>query len=143
MADLLLELRRLREEAGLSQDALAERLGVTREHVSRIERSKTQTNVDKAAQWAEACGYDLMLVPRERPGARALLAELEHSTEEERAVLIRLSRLFPRLDERSRQIAIRYIEMLDEMQLEDDRRDVEGRRPPDRGPVDGVRRNLR
>ncbi len=124
MQELLLELRRIREEAGLSQDAVAERLGVTREHVSRVERAKTQTNVDKAQQWADVCGFDLMLVPRDRPSARVVAAELEHATPEERGVLLRLSRLLPRLDDRSRQIAIRYIEMLDDDQFERDRKEL-------------------
>lgn len=52
-------LKRLRQRAGLTQDALAERLHVTRQAVSAWETGKNQPDVETLAALAEALGADV------------------------------------------------------------------------------------
>ena len=47
-------LQALRQRAGMSQDQLAERLGVSRQAVSRWERDETMPETDKVIAMAEA-----------------------------------------------------------------------------------------
>lgn len=51
--------KRLRQRAGLTQDALAERLHVTRQAVSAWETGKNQPDVETLAALAEALGADV------------------------------------------------------------------------------------
>lgn len=57
------KLQALRQKAGLSQDALAERLGVSRQAVSRWERDETMPETEKVVALAElfAVTTDYML----------------------------------------------------------------------------------
>ena len=59
-------LQALRQRAGMSQDALAERLGVSRQAVSRWERDETMPETDKVIALAELFGVttDYLLRPR-------------------------------------------------------------------------------
>ena len=52
-------LARLRQEAGLSQQALADRLSVTRQAVSNWERDQTQPDLDMLRIIAQALNTDL------------------------------------------------------------------------------------
>lgn len=52
-------LKRLRQRSGLTQDALAERLHVTRQAVSAWETGKNQPDVETLAALAEALGADV------------------------------------------------------------------------------------
>lgn len=54
-------LRRLREGAGLSQDDLAQRIGLLQSTISRIENGKQEPVPTQMAAWATACGRDLRL----------------------------------------------------------------------------------
>ena len=74
-------LQALRQRAGMSQDALAERLGVSRQAVSRWERDETMPETDKVIALADLFGVttDYLLRPRpeeteqrrrRRPGRR-------------------------------------------------------------------------
>ena len=58
------KLQRLRQRAGMSQDALAEKLGVSRQAVSRWERDETMPETDKVIALAELFGVttDLSLI---------------------------------------------------------------------------------
>ena len=59
-------LQALRQRAGMSQDALAERLGVSRQAVSRWERDETMPETDKVIALADLFGVttDYLLRPR-------------------------------------------------------------------------------
>lgn len=59
-------LRLARTEAGLSQRALAECLGVTQQAVSQAERWSSNPTVDLMRRWVEACGRRLELDLGER-----------------------------------------------------------------------------
>jgi len=50
------KLQRLRQQAGMSQDALAERLHVSRQAVSRWERDETMPETDKVVMLADLFG---------------------------------------------------------------------------------------
>lgn len=52
-------MRLAREEAGLTQAALAERLGVSQQAVSRAERWDANPTADLLRRWAAACGRSL------------------------------------------------------------------------------------
>ena len=52
-------LKRLRQRAGLTQDALGERLHVTRQAVSAWETGKNQPDAETLAALAEALGADV------------------------------------------------------------------------------------
>ena len=66
LADVAEMLRSARKEAGLSQDELARRAGVSRTTVARMETvAKGDMSVSALVRLLEAAGYDLKLV---KPG---------------------------------------------------------------------------
>ena len=79
-----LDLRGIRRSAGLKQRALAERLGVSQQFISKIERHGPRS-VDVLIRFVEACGHRVLvkagpLLPHsapemegERPTASSLL----------------------------------------------------------------------
>lgn len=52
-------LRRCREEAGLSQQAVAERLKETQTFVSKCERGERRLDIIELSQWCAALGVSL------------------------------------------------------------------------------------
>jgi len=56
-------LRRYRKDSALSQDGLAERLGVSRMTVSRLERGDA-VSLDTAVAALSECGAKLAVVPK-------------------------------------------------------------------------------
>lgn len=76
LADFSVNLRRLRKNAGLSQDALGEQLGVTRQTVSSWERGNSWPDLDMLVRISDA----LHTTPNELlyPPARKDKAAVEH-----------------------------------------------------------------
>ena len=70
---LAVNLRRIRKERGLSQEALADYAGMDRTYVSLIERKGTSLSVDKLEQLADALGTEayLLLKPQDIPSPEA------------------------------------------------------------------------
>lgn len=62
-------LRRLREEAGVTQSELARRLGTTQSAVARLEAGQQRLNLATIKRVAEALDCDAELVIRERRSA--------------------------------------------------------------------------
>jgi len=62
-AELGERLRRARQEKGLHQDELADRIGVTRMTISRLERGES-VSVDTALRALSECGAALAVVPK-------------------------------------------------------------------------------
>jgi HTH-type transcriptional regulator/antitoxin HipB len=56
-------IRRARQEKGFNQDELANRIGVTRMTISRLERGESGS-VDIALRALSECGIALALVPK-------------------------------------------------------------------------------
>lgn len=62
-AELGEHLRRARQDKGLHQDELADRIGVTRMTISRLERGES-VSVDTALRALSECGAALTVVPK-------------------------------------------------------------------------------
>jgi len=60
-------LRSVRERAGLSQSDLGGKIGLSVPSVSRIENGKRETPTSRFIEWAEACGFEVRVVPRDSP----------------------------------------------------------------------------
>lgn len=60
-------LRNARIEAGLTQDELGDRAGVSRQLISRVESGSPRGEVGRIAQIAAALGYRLTITPRKPP----------------------------------------------------------------------------
>ena len=58
-AVLLRMLAQLREDAGLNQTALADRLGITQSEVSKFERGERALDVLRLRAWLHALGIEL------------------------------------------------------------------------------------
>ncbi|MGH7883701.1 MAG: helix-turn-helix domain-containing protein, partial [Candidatus Dormibacteraceae bacterium] len=56
--ELAAELTRLRHRAGLSGQAIAERLGVSQSKISKMENGHIAITVEEAKQWGRAVGCD-------------------------------------------------------------------------------------
>lgn len=76
------KLQKLRQKAGMSQDALAERLDVSRQAVSRWERDETMPETDKVVALADLFGvttdYLLRQGAEEEPQAAQSAASAPH-----------------------------------------------------------------
>jgi len=76
------KLQKLRQKAGMSQDALAERLDVSRQAVSRWERDETMPETDKVVAMADLFGvttdYLLRQGTKEEPQAAQATAAAPH-----------------------------------------------------------------
>lgn len=76
------KLQKLRQKAGMSQDALAERLNVSRQAVSRWERDETMPETDKVVALADLFGvttdYLLRQGAEEEPQAAQPAAAAPH-----------------------------------------------------------------
>lgn len=84
---------------GLTQEAVAERLGVGNEAVSRIERGIVIPNIARLLEMAEIFGC----------GAEALLGEVSPLTDDQSR---RIGRLLEPLDQADRQLIVEIIERL-------------------------------
>ena len=90
------KLQKLRQKAGMSQDALAERLDVSRQAVSRWERDETMPETDKVVALADLFGvttdYLLRQGAEEEPQAARPAAAAPHK-DSGREILERLGYL--------------------------------------------------
>ena len=64
------KLQALRQKAGMSQDALAEKLNVSRQAVSRWERDETMPETDKVIALADLFGVTTDYLLRQQPEAK-------------------------------------------------------------------------
>lgn len=64
------KLQGLRQRAGMSQDALAEKLDVSRQAVSRWERDETMPETDKVVALADLFGVTTDYLLRQQPEAK-------------------------------------------------------------------------
>jgi len=59
------KLKSIREEAGVTQSQLAERLGETQTFVSKCERGERRMDIIELKSWCEALGLSLIAFVRE------------------------------------------------------------------------------
>lgn len=50
-------VRSIRETDELTQEAVATKVGVSKQHVSDIENGRKKVSIERAARWAKALGY--------------------------------------------------------------------------------------
>lgn len=56
---IVVQLRKTREDRGITQAQIAERLGVSQPHVARLERTPWSANFARILAYAEALGIEL------------------------------------------------------------------------------------
>jgi transcriptional regulator with XRE-family HTH domain len=93
---LLEQLVRARKRAKLRQEDVAAVVGVDRTEITHIEGGRRGTSMANAEAWANACGYEIVLVPRDPAaadpeGLQALVASVEDPAA--RQVIAELARL--------------------------------------------------
>lgn len=86
-----IDLRALRQSAGLDQKQLADKLGVHPSTVSNAENGNRKLSVDLLDQWVTICGSEIVAVARDR------LPLVDAGSDV--GVLMALAQLLPRLDE--------------------------------------------
>lgn len=84
-----------RDRAKISQAKLEE-FGWDRGNVSKFENGQKGASIASIDKWMEACGMELVIVPR---GPIAEPAELASLRTDLREILLRLARILPRLPE--------------------------------------------
>ena len=72
------KLQSLRQKAGMSQDALAEKLNVSRQAVSRWERDETMPETEKVVMLADLFGVTTDYLLRQQPKQQATDPVQEH-----------------------------------------------------------------
>jgi len=76
-SDLITALAAARRRAGLSQKALAAKVGADQSYVSKVERGAVDPQTSTLLEIARSLGLELMLVPRQLiPAVQALRREI-------------------------------------------------------------------
>lgn len=57
----MLDLKKVREESGMTQEELGYKIGVVRQAISNIERGKTRPSVETAQAIGKTLGFDWIL----------------------------------------------------------------------------------
>lgn len=55
---LMLRLKAARKEAGISQEMLADRIGRTQSHISKVEKGDLYITITEFVRWTKAIGID-------------------------------------------------------------------------------------
>lgn len=87
-------LRQMRETAKLRQDDIADRLGLTKATISRIENGHQGISLIQAAEWARACGFTLAFLG---PEHETLVRDIARLDVEHVELALRLVNLMPNL----------------------------------------------
>lgn len=59
--DMIDKLLQMRSTAGLTQDALARRMGTKKSNISRLEKGNTSPNWKTLKKYAHACGFEIAM----------------------------------------------------------------------------------
>lgn len=65
MSDLIKQLRKIRRDQELSQEAVAAAAALDKGHISQLEVGRRVPNLSTLTSWANALGYELTLRPKE------------------------------------------------------------------------------
>ena len=78
---LLARIKAAREQKGLSQRALGERVGLPQSHISKIENGSVDLQASSLLEIARALDLELTLVPRVAlPAVRAIQQEVQRTS---------------------------------------------------------------
>jgi transcriptional regulator with XRE-family HTH domain len=95
-------LKARRQELGLSQSQLAERVGMTKQQISVLERGKSDTTTQRLYDLAAALDLDVLIEMPER-GAVSL-------SDEDRGLIDRIGSALPELSDHDRAVLINVVE---------------------------------
>lgn len=87
-------LKRIREEASLTQRDLADKLGVVQPVVSRIEKGLAGIEIARLEDWLAACGYVVEVRRTSEP-----LISLDHLSDRQKTLILALIDLLPSLNQ--------------------------------------------
>jgi len=59
--ELIDTLLRMREQAGLTQEELANRMGTNKSNICRLERGNTNPSLSTLKKYAKACGFQITM----------------------------------------------------------------------------------
>lgn len=113
-----------RESQGLTQPAVAKRMGKKKQHLWNWENEKARPSLEDMASWAGALGYRLVIdvvpaaappVPGEVTGALASL------TPDEQQAVLRFARVLARAHGLTRRVLLRYVDDIDAELAADER----------------------
>lgn len=96
----MIDLKNLRIQADLSQQDLAEILGIGRSYVSKLERGHRQPDLHIVIEWARACGFELELMV---PADAMVVASLRSLGVRDRRVFSALIAAWPDLPDTRRE----------------------------------------
>lgn len=65
-------LKNARKRAGLTQQGLADAMGVNRSLVAQVETGRSGLGMDNINAWCRVCGIELVVVPADDAGRAAL-----------------------------------------------------------------------
>jgi transcriptional regulator with XRE-family HTH domain len=65
MKDLIKELRKIRRDKELSQEAVAAHCDIFRNHISQLETGRRMPNLRTLSKWADALGCEIVVRPKE------------------------------------------------------------------------------
>jgi predicted transcriptional regulator len=65
MTDIIKQLRKIRRDREIAQQALAETAGLAQNHISYMESGRVKPTLNTLNQWANALGYELALRVKE------------------------------------------------------------------------------
>lgn len=65
MSDIIKQLRKIRRDQELSQDAVEAVAALGDGHISQLERGRRTPNLNTLTSWADALGYQIVLRPKE------------------------------------------------------------------------------
>lgn len=112
------QLKAIREEAGFTQEELADLIGVNRTQVSRIEKGTRSTGFALVQKWYRACGYELDAVQVGDPSeSLSVIEALAGIADDDVADITRILVAWPRLSERAKGRIIGFIDAFDEAEL--------------------------
>lgn len=90
------DFEHLRQSGGLTQEQLADRIGVVRSAISKIEHATRELSFAEAVRWAEACGASLAIVNAQ---VDDVLHHLSALTGPRLTLAMRIVMLLPRLED--------------------------------------------
>ncbi len=111
--DLNQRLRRLRQDAGLTQIDLADRLNISQSYISKIERGFTRIPADEAIEWASACGFHgMLLFLNGDTAAEDVVRRLESASPDVLDLFMKLSDALPHMPPDTERMVVQMLDVV-------------------------------